>query len=266
MHIAIGFLLAVVIAWFARRYGALSDSGALAAAIVGGVVFGFGGLAWASVLLTFFLSSTVLSRLFAGRKRQLSEKFAKDSRRDAGQVLANGGVGMLLVLAHHFLGGSSWVWVAFAGAFAAVNADTWGTELGVLSRSKPCLITSWKPVERGTSGGISLVGTVASLGGSALIALVASGWGFVAGWLPLSGILSLAGLLGSLFDSWLGASIQGIYYCPACEKETERYPQHLCGEVTRHVRGWRWLNNDWVNFLSSLVGALVALGLWLLVS
>ena len=69
------------------------------------------------------------------------------------------------------------------------------------------------------------------------------------------------GLAGALVDSPLGASVQAIYYCPTCEKETEKRT-HGCGTPTRQERGWRWLNNDMVNFFSSLIGALVAAGLF----
>jgi uncharacterized membrane protein len=71
-------------------------------------------------------------------------------------------------------------------------------------------------------------------------------------------LVPLAGLLGSLFDSFLGATVQVIYRCPACEKETERHPRHLCGAETTQIRGWRWFNNDWVNFACSLAGAILS--------
>ena len=68
----------------------------------------------------------------------------------------------------------------------------------------------------------------------------------------------LGGLAGSLVDSLLGATFQAIYHCPACDKETERHPTHTCGAVTLQVRGWRWLNNDVVNLICSLMGAVMA--------
>jgi uncharacterized protein (TIGR00297 family) len=256
-----GLALGVLIAWLAWRAKALSRSGALAAALTGGLIFGLGGLPWAVLLLAFFISSSLLSRLFARRKQALSEKFSKGSQRDWGQVTANGGLGALLAVAHALYPGQAWPWLAFIGAMAAVNADTWATELGVLNPTPPRLITNGKPVERGTSGAVSLGGSLAALAGAGLIALLAA---LFSG--PATGAALLAGVLGgvsgSFFDSWLGATIQAIYWCPACNKETERHPLHTCGSETGHYRGWRWLDNDWVNGLASLAGALVALIIW----
>jgi uncharacterized membrane protein len=71
-------------------------------------------------------------------------------------------------------------------------------------------------------------------------------------------LITFAGLAGSLFDSLLGATVQAMYYCPADNKETEKHPLHTCGTKTVHIRGWSWLDNDWVNFACGAVGALVA--------
>ncbi len=80
--------------------------------------------------------------------------------------------------------------------------------------------------------------------------------------LTLAAIITLAGVGGATFDSLLGATVQAIYFCPTCQKETERHPTHTCGAQTIQRRGWRWLQNDWVNFLCSLTGALLAAGLY----
>lgn len=80
------------------------------------------------------------------------------------------------------------------------------------------------------------------------------------GYIPTIFILAssiLGGLAGSTFDSLLGATVQGIYYCFLCQKETEA-SVHRCGQPAQHLRGWRWLNNDVVNFASSIVGSLIA--------
>jgi len=268
-----GAVLGIVIGLAGWWFKALSFRGALAAALVGALIFGLGGAAWAVLLLAFFLSSSGLSRAFKGRKSTFEDEYAKGSRRDAGQVLANGGVGLLLVLAWAFFPGQVWVWVAYAGAFAAVNADTWATELGVLSPVPPRLLTTGQVVSGGTSGAVSLVGTLAALLGSVFIALLAASLPRVLGsemlaqadtarfWDILIAV-SLGGLAGALFDSLLGATLQAVYYCRLCAKETERYPLHGCGTPTQAQRGWRWLNNDWVNWFCAAAGALAAAAIY----
>ena len=257
LNLLIGFALALAVAVAAYFARALTLAGAAAATLEGTLIFGLGGLPAAVLLLAFFLSSSLLSRLFARRKHPINEKFSKGSQRDAGQVLANGGLAALFMLLHGLYPGAAWPWVGFAASLAAVNADTWATELGVLSRSAPRLITTGKPAEPGASGAISPAGTLAALAGAALIALlgVLLGPGAGQGWLAGFAAISLAGLFGSLVDSALGATVQAIYYCPVCCKETERFPLHTCGSQTVLRRGWRWLDNDWVNLGCSLAGA-----------
>ncbi len=262
MNIAVGFILGILIAAIAWRAGALNRSGAVAAAITGGLTFGFGGLPGASVLLAFFISSSLLSRLFARRKANLDEKYAKGSRRDWGQVFANGGLGAFLVMLYWFYPEIKFFWIAFVGAMAAVNADTWATEVGAFSRSAPRLITSGKRVERGSSGGVTWLGYLAVVCGAAFIGLVAALFYGELHWLTLLGVAVFGGLAGSTLDSVLGANYQAIYYCPACQKETERHPRHSCGAETTYLRGLRWLNNDWVNFACSLSGAVGAVTAW----
>jgi uncharacterized protein (TIGR00297 family) len=280
-----GFLLAVLIAFAAHKVRALNRSGALAAILLGTVIFGLGGLGWAGLLLAFFISSSALSKLAKRRKGSLDEKAAKGSERDAGQVLANGGIAGLFALLHTIFPAATWPWVGCAAALAAANADTWATELGVLNKIRPVLITSGKPVEPGTSGGISVAGTLAALAGAGLVALFGAhfwqglvgielngGWAWLLGSLGAGkvdytytqfffrfSVITLSGLGGSLMDSLLGATLQAIYRCPACEKETERHPLHLCGTPTVWVRGLRWLDNDWVNGACTLSGALIAI-------
>jgi uncharacterized protein (TIGR00297 family) len=255
MQILSGFILALVIAILAYRLHSLDRSGALAATLVGTVIFGLGGLAWAILLLTFFVSSSALTHTFRQRKQGLDEKYSKGGRRDAGQVLGNGGLATIFAALHLFYPLAVWPWLGFAAALAAVNADTWGTELGIFNPSAPRLITHLgQSVEKGTSGGISLVGTLASLAGSGLIGMLSATlqpFSFNSSttqFLPVFLLVTLSGLLGSLFDSFLGATVQAIYFCPTCDKETERHPVHTCGTPTAMIRGWEWLNNDWVNF------------------
>jgi uncharacterized protein (TIGR00297 family) len=261
MQILLGFILAVIVAALAYRVHSLNKSGVFAAVIVGTVIFGIGGWQWAVLLLTFFITSSGLSRLFKKRKEGLNEKFSKGHQRDAGQVFGNGGLATLFAALHAFYPDSLLPWIGFAASLAAVNADTWATELGVLNPTPPRLITNpGKRVEKGTSGGISLFGTLASLAGAAVIALPAV---LLSPTAPLNIthflLITAAGLAGSLFDSCLGATVQAMYYCPIDNKETEKHPLHTCGAETVHIRGWQWLDNDWVNFACGAFGVMIAL-------
>lgn len=264
IQLLIGLGLGLLIAGLGYWRRALSRSGALAAVVVGAVVFGLGGLAWGVLLVAFFSSSSLLSSYSPARKAQVVEKFEKGSRRDATQVLANGGwVTLLAVLA--WFRPAPWLFPAAVGALAAANADTWATELGVLSPTPPHLITTGEPVPPGTSGAVSRLGTMAALTGALFIGFVATATA-VAGYAgprfdqppAWSGLFGTAGgLVGALFDSVLGATVQRINYCPRCEEETERRI-HRCGTATSPLRGWPWLDNDWVNFLATVAGSLVA--------
>ena len=268
----IGFVCSAIIAALAYWRGSLSVSGAIGTVIVGTVVFSTGSLTWATLLITFFVTSSIWSHYKEQVKEPLAEKFQKGQRRDLGQVLANGGIPMLIAIAFTVIP-YRWHFIGFIGAIATVTADTWATELGVLSKSLPRLITTGRVVAIGTSGGVSAFGTFVAFCGALLIGLIA----FIAEFsdtiiwhhvpfilqsLWLIPIGAFAGLLGSLFDSVLGATVQGIYYCDFDQKETES-KIHRCGRPTRLIRGWRWLDNDWVNFLSSFVGSLIALAIYL---
>jgi len=272
-----GLVISLFIGVIGYTRGALSGSGVVGALITGTLIFGLGGWEWGTLLVAFFVSSSALSFYRARDKQVLAEKFAKGHRRDLSQALANGGLAALLAVLSQIPsltslvgGGQKGMWfIACAGAMAAVNADTWATELGVLSPRSPRLITTGRRVEVGASGGVTWLGTVASLGGALFIGRLGGLGALVLcqGWAS-AGVLLLAatvgGLAGSLGDSLLGASRQAIYWCDACGKETER-KVHRCGTQTRLSRGWRWLGNDLVNFIASAVGALVATGVgWLL--
>jgi uncharacterized protein (TIGR00297 family) len=269
----LGALIAASVTGVAYGFRLLTLGGAISAFVLGTLVFGLGGWSWSIILIVFFVSSSGLSFLFKQRKRSVEEKYAKGSKRDHGQVIANGGVACVFLLAHIFFPDSVLPWIGFSAALAAANADTWATELGVLSLRNPVLITTGKRVEPGTSGGISLAGTLASAAGALLIGL-----GAFLLWpselnlinktsrILFSLLIVLGGVFGSLVDSWLGAKVQAIYFCSSCSKETEKHPLHGCGTVTTRLRGAAWMNNDWVNGFCTLSGALLALGVSLILS
>jgi uncharacterized protein (TIGR00297 family) len=264
LELLLGLATSSLIATLGYWRNALSLSGLAGAIATGTLILGVGGWEWGILLIAFFLSSSALSSYRATDKRMLAEKFAKGSRRDFGQTLANGGIPALLAVLSAFHPSDLW-YLACAGAISAVNADTWATEIGVLGPGKPRLITNCRVVDIGTSGGVTYLGTAASFAGATTIGLLAGLPLVLTGHRMLTAtpiVLSatLGGLCGSLVDSLLGATIQCIYWCDTCCKDTER-KVHRCGSQTRRLRGLRWLGNDVVNLLASATGATVAAAL-----
>lgn len=246
----VGAAFAAAVAVTAWRLRALTARGALAAWVVGACVFGAGGPAYAAVLFAFFVPSTLLSGAGRRRKRALLD-VGKHGARDASQVVANGGLAALcavLAAATH----AQPVAAAFAGAFAAASADTWGTELGTLAKMRPRSILTGKPVATGLSGGVTLAGSLAELAGAGAVALVAWALG-IAVWWPIA----VGGFAGATADSILGASLQELRYCPQCKRECETDP-HACGSRTLLRRGTTWMSNDAVNACATAIGAVVA--------
>jgi uncharacterized protein (TIGR00297 family) len=252
-RVVIGAVLSVFVALAALRARTLATSGAIAAAVVGTICLA-AGWNWGALLLAMFVSASALSRL---GERQKAERVGpvveKGDERDATQVLANGGLYAAAALGS--LLAPSPIWYAIgAGTLAASAADTWATEVGTLAGGEPISIVSGRRVAPGTSGGITLVGTVAGVVGAVFIAAAAA----LANWQVPFAAVALAGVAGALADSLLGATVQARRWCELCAKSTERLV-HSCGTMTSHARGLAGFDNDAVNAVCSGVGALVAL-------
>lgn len=252
---AAGALIAAAIAAGAWRSGSLSRSGAAAAFVVGTIAIAAGWM-WGALLILYFVSSSLLSRMGAALKAQRSGAIVeKGGARDAAQVLANGAVFALAALLQLIHPSALWL-AAGAGALASSAADTWGTEIGMLSKSFPRLVTTWRRVPTGTSGGVSATGLVATVAGALFIALAV--W-LVQRNVHLALAVSLGGLAGAFADSMFGALWQSRRFCVHCNSATERLV-HDCGARTERTGGLAWLNNDGVNAACTLVGSLVSLG------
>ncbi len=254
---AAGALLAIAVAVSARAAGSLGASGAAAAAILGTLAVG-AGWGWGLLLVTYFVSSSALSRVGrAERERRTGGRIEKTGARDAIQVAANGGA--FAVSAIGFLVTTHPAWaVAGAGALAASAADTWATEIGTLASASARSILTGRVVPAGTSGGVTVQGLMAGFAGAAFVGGVAS----LGGWERDAVNAALAGgILGMLLDSVLGASVQSRRWCPSCATDTEQRV-HRCGSRTEARGGLAWLDNDGVNALSTVAGAVAAVLLW----
>lgn len=249
-----GLTVSALVAGGGWKSRALDTSGALAATLVGTAIAT--GTSWPGVVTlgTFFTSSSALSRTAADAIAE------KGSRRDAAQVLANGGVAAIAAVGLARIDRSLALTVA-AGGLAAATADTWATEVGSSSGEIPRLLVSRREVQPGESGGVTLPGSLASVAGAVLIGEVAATCGAI--WLGrrrmwrLLPAVAAAGIGGSIVDSLAGELIQERRFCPTCQSTTEARV-HRCGTVTKHVGGVPGITNDAVNVLCTLSGALVA--------
>lgn len=270
---AVGLNILVAVGAYLKR--SVTAGGALAGAAVGIPIYLSGGGFYWSILMAFFFSSTVLGKIKprAPLLRERHERIvtttkrihAKGSRRDAVQVLANGGLGATMAVLHAVTGRPIFM-LGFAISIAAANADTWASEIGVMSKRPPISIFTWRPIERGTSGGISTLGLFASAFGALFIALwFGVGYIITRGWnalevLPMIAAITGGGFLGSLVDSVLGATVQAQYWDKIKEGYTERRI-NIEGAANHLVRGFHVMNNDAVNALSGLVSITVLFGL-----
>jgi uncharacterized protein (TIGR00297 family) len=247
-----GFLLAGALAFGALAVRALSRGGAVAAFAVGTAAV-IAGWSWAILLIVFFIVSSALSRFKRStREARIGRIVEKGDERDAFQVFANGGVFAVAAVVATATGESAWAMAAL-GALAAAAADTWATEVGTLAAGLPRSIVSFRRVPPGTSGAITVPGTLASVAGAAMITSVA----YLTGATAVPGAVFVGGVAGSLADSLVGATIQERRWCDGCSEPTERRT-HSCGRTTRIVGGVPGARNDFVNVVCTVVGAVVA--------
>jgi len=249
MIVALG--VAIVVAVVAYLLHLLTPGGAIAAALIGAATV-MGGPGWVVLLLFFFVTSSALSRWRGSeRDKLIGSLVEKVGRRDAVQVLANGAVFALAAALSTRQGIETWQALG-AGAIAAATADTWSTEIGTVIGGTPRHLTNGRKVAPGTSGGITLVGTLSGSLGAVLAALIAARMHWET---PVYAIVA-GGVAGLFVDSLLGATIQEHRWCTTCSEPTE-HRTHSCGTKTAHRGGLRGLNNDVVNLVSITAGAVV---------
>jgi uncharacterized protein (TIGR00297 family) len=255
--LAAGFAFAGL-AWAA---GALDGPGATAGGLFAASLLGLGGVAWVGPGLAFFVPSAALSRLPAP-----SDGPGAEAPRTLRQVVANGGVAWAGLLAAALLpaeaaAARAGCYAGFVGALAAAAADTWATEIGTRYAGRPYSLRHLAPVPRGTSGAVTPLGTLAAVGGAAVVAAAAGATGPPVGGTPaLAWTVVGAGLAGMGLDSLAGATLQAQYRGGGADAPAE-CPSRP-GE--RPVRGWAPVDNDAVNLLGTLGGAGVSVLLWAL--
>ncbi|MFP4362364.1 MAG: DUF92 domain-containing protein [Spirochaetia bacterium] len=262
--IILGVFLNGVAAFGAFYKHAVTISGGIAGFIIGVSLTAFVDISGWSLLMVFFLTSTLLGKYKKAKKAEHQRKHEKGATRDAEQVLANCGAAVIAAAVYYFTGSHAALGAYIAG-FAAANADTWASELGILSRKPPVSIKSFAILEPGRSGGVSLPGFVASLAGAAVVSTVGFLWMYFSGLVSVQAAIKIllistaAGFTGSVIDSMLGAFLQVQYK----DRTTGQFTEVPFGDhgSNHQVQGIPWINNDAVNFIASSASVLICAGL-----
>ena len=232
---AVALAINALLIALAQRLPVLTSAGWVHAGILGTILWGCLGPAGWAVVVAYLALGSLVTRLGYRRKRAQGLAEGRGGRRGPENVWGSALVGTVLALLVPLTpaGWTPLLLLGFAASFAAKLADTFGSEIGKRWGRHTFLITSLRPVPAGTEGAISLEGTLASLVGSALMATVMVLGGLIVGW-SAWGLVSLVGLVATLAESLLGATLQ----------------------TTRP-----WLSNEVVNGLQTLLAALLAMGL-----
>ncbi|XP_024913124.1 transmembrane protein 19 [Cynoglossus semilaevis] len=222
-------LITLVLTSRALKRRSLDYSGALAALLVG-FVLTMANYSFFSSLLAFFITSSKLTSWGGAQKKKIDSEYKEGGQRSWVQVFCNGGVPTELALLYMIEVGpgeipidfgkqysASWMCLSLVGALACSTGDTWASEVGpVLSKSKPRLITTWKEVPAGTNGGVTPIGLLASFLGGVVVGvayfasqiLMVNDLHLADPQWPIVVYGGVAGLVGSMLDSFLGAHMQ----------------------------------------------------------
>ncbi|MDA4113431.1 MAG: DUF92 domain-containing protein [Thaumarchaeota archaeon] len=255
--------LAIVVAFalLAIKARALDRGGFLASVAVGYAIFLGGGWAWFVIIMSFFILGVATTLFRYEYKKSIGTAQEKGGARSWPNILANGGIAAVFGLAELAFGGSAFA-LLYIGAMSAAASDTVATELGLLSKSVPRLITRFGArVPPGTSGGVTELGLLGTIVAAAAIGTIAAVLGVVQGVPPYEVVFvaTMGGIVGSIADSVIGATVQRKSVCIVCGKATESLIH--CGQPTRRQSGVVHIDNNIVNLLATIVGAAASLAL-----
>ncbi len=258
LNFALGSLLVPLLGLLAYRLKVVDITGYVAGILIGILVFWYGGWTWFLQILYFILVASIFTRFKYETKYLQGVAQEKGGARPWKNVVANGSAAALAAVMSWFTGNVLF-YAFFIGSVSSMAADTLATEVGLTSKTPPRLITNLRTlVQAGTSGGVTPIGTFAAFAAAfasgVLGFFVASsiGWSY----LDLLAIASMSGLAGTIFDSFMGATLQGHFRCSECGRKTERRVH--CGERTLLQSGISNIDNDLVNLSSSIFGGFFA--------
>ncbi|CAH0478826.1 unnamed protein product [Peronospora belbahrii] len=265
-RVLIASLLAGGLGYRGLKKQSLDVTGAISACFVGFFTL-VSGYRFGLLLLGFYFSGSKLTKVRAKLKQKLDANYKTGGQRSARQVLACSLLATIIavysvlqfgddsaMLDFHAAPGRSYLLASYIGHYACCTADTWASELGVLSKSEPRLITTLKRVPPGTNGGVSMLGMVVSALGGAFIGALYYMASLASGTAQLQVVTLgvVTGLFGSVLDSVIGATMQATYF--------DRAKRKVCHETANveHVSGVDWLSNEQVNAVSTVVTTVIS--------
>jgi len=240
-----------------RRY--LSISGAISAYAIGLILIFSSGVFYFVMLLIAFLITNLATSYRIEEKIKLKLIIAKKPIRDWRNVLGNGLPILFFAILEYFFSSDLFIF-AFLASTATFLSDTVSTEIGVLSKAKPVMITNFKETHTGRSGAISSQGLLSGLAFSLLFAYISHFFFTSINLVALLFIVVVSSTLANLFDSLLGATVQINYYCDKCNMYSEE-KMHVCGNECKKVSGYSFINNHVVNFISIFLGGLLSIAM-----
>lgn len=254
----IGLLGSTTIAIIGYHLKAISFDGIFTTIIIGTLITLSGNLAtWASTVFLFGSSLIIklVKLLFFSNSFKIEEKLhEKQGPRDSFQIISNTLPATLCLILYACTKNIGYL-AAYLASIAGATADTWGSEIGILSKGITIDLTTLKATPKGLSGGVSFLGLSASFLGSFSSALVFLFFNLFQP-IPINKheILLIVGIgfLASLIDSLLGSLFQGVFETPHQELTEKKENNHL-------VRGFRWLTNDGVNLITNSISAVIIL-------
>ncbi|EGC38676.1 hypothetical protein DICPUDRAFT_86423 [Dictyostelium purpureum] len=285
-RLPLSILIVSLFAIHGYRKGSLNKSGAISAFFTG-IITCYCGPSFAFILLSFYFSSSYLTKYKSSIKKKIEDGHAVGGQRNYVQVFSNSLTATCLSIIFSFFTTrsttiinykydyfTSFILSSFIGHYSCCNGDTWASELGILSKGEPILITSGKKVPKGTNGGLSLIGLIASVMGGLFIGISFSfcnyffnrgypleleqiSFSYLQQTISIILLATFGGLVGSLIDSLMGATLQLSLLSINRKVVLNDVKKVMPTDKIRHISGTDILDNHQVNFLSSLVTAIL---------
>ena len=275
IEIILGFIIMSLLGIVSYKIGFVDITGLISSFAIGIVIWITGGISIFISLLFFFVAAGAATKYKYKIKKEAGVQQENKGRRSWKNVVSSGILPMILSIILYICSINNLnlmlPYIATMGAIGTTTADTLASELGVLSKSKPRLITSLrKKVSRGTVGAVSMEGEKIALLSGAVVGVLGGVFSLLPGMIAWNGLMftsieillivlgvSFVSFLGCNLDSLFGALFQTRNVCEICGLYTDK--KFHCGYETRKNSGYRFVNNEIINFGSSVMGGVLGI-------